>query len=134
MQPADVMLLPPSKGVPVIAGRLNVTDPSAPVTGCTVTVPDVALPITSGARVPDAPAKILVAPIDATYPEELTSHPTPFASACQGYAALPDAVVRRSSAPVPVFEAVSVIVIRFVAAPVAAPKVHVVVYSDIASD
>jgi hypothetical protein len=53
--PADVILFPPSSAVPVIAGRLKVTDPSAPVTGWMVTVPEVALPIVSDPRVPDAP-------------------------------------------------------------------------------
>src|SRR5579885_3129036 len=41
--------------VPVLAGRLAVTVPSAPVTGCSVTVPDVALPIVTEPGVPDAP-------------------------------------------------------------------------------
>jgi hypothetical protein len=55
-QPLVVMLLPPSRGVPVIAGKLNVTLPNAPVTGWIVTVPEVALPIVSDPRVPDAPS------------------------------------------------------------------------------
>src|SRR5882724_6647851 len=41
--------------VPAAAGRLMVTVPSAPATGCTVTMPDVALPKPREPRVPEAP-------------------------------------------------------------------------------
>lgn len=42
--------------VPALAGRLAVTDPSAPVTGCSVTVPLVALPKATEPAVPEAPS------------------------------------------------------------------------------
>jgi hypothetical protein len=87
---------------------------------------------------PEVKVNMLVPPktmafVQTSKPDVLIEHPAPLASAPQGAAAEPDAVVICSSRPVPVFDAVSVIVTRLTPDPVAAPNVHVEVFPAIAS-
>jgi hypothetical protein len=92
----------------------------------------------TGIAPPEVKVNMLVPPkmmalVQTSKPDVLIEHPAPLASAPQGAAAEPDAVVICSSRPVPVFDAVSVIVTRLTPDPVAAPNVHVEVFPAIAS-
>jgi hypothetical protein len=62
--------------VPVLAGRLAVTVPRAPVTGCKVSTPDVALPIATEPAVPETPRD--KAPLVSDVTVSVVHPPEPF--------------------------------------------------------